>query len=97
MKRAKSNDQPQTSCEIIDFDQALLAACSPEERADLLTEARILIHASSEGGAAEDLEALAAALSAGGRDSEMDRARARKLAAALKLLANDPWGDASGI
>lgn len=93
MSRAKPHDRPLTSCEIIDFDEALLAACGPEERADLLTEARILAYAFADGGAAEELEAMAATLSAGRRDGEMGRARARKLAAALKHLATHPWGD----
>ncbi len=78
-------------CEIIDFDNALLDACPPEERADLAVEARIVAHAFAEKGDAEELEAIAKKLSAGDRDGEMDRAHARKLAAALKRLANDPW------
>lgn len=93
MNRPKTNDQSTPDCEVIDFDEVLLAACPPEERADLLTEARILAHAFSAGGSAEDLEAMAATLSAGRRDAEMGRAHARKLAAALKRLAGDPWGE----
>jgi hypothetical protein len=95
MNHAKPHDRPLTLCEIIDFDEALLAACGPEERADLLTEARVLAHAFTEGGAAEELEEMAATLSAGRRDAEMGRARARKLAAALKHLATHPWDDES--
>ncbi len=34
---------------------------------------------------------MAETLSSGDRDDEMDRAHARKLAAALKRLATEPW------
>ena len=91
MSRTRPSDRPEAPCEIIDFDDALLDACPAEEREELLTEARIVAHAFSETGAAEELEAMAEILSAGGRDQEMDRAHARKLAAALKRLATDPW------
>ena len=82
----------QPECEVIDFDEVLLDSCDPEERADLLTEARILAYAFSDTGAAADLEEMARTLSAGRRDSEMGRAHARKLAAALRRLAKAPWG-----
>ena len=75
----------------MDFDEALLDACPPDEREELLTEARIVAHAFAETGSADELAEMAEALSAGGRDEEMDRAHARKLAAALKRLASDPW------
>ena len=92
MHRArKIRDTPQ-ACEVIDFDAALLDACPAEERADLITEARIVAHAFAKTGAADELEAMAETLSTGGKDDEMSRAHARKLAAALKRLAEDPWG-----
>lgn len=91
MNRARHSDQPQEPCEIIDFDEALLDRCPPEEREDLLTEARIVAHAFSDSGAPEELEEMADSLSAGERDIDMDRAHARKLAAALRRLASDPW------
>ena len=91
MNRAHIKDRLQEPCEIIDFDAALLDACPADERADLLTEARIVAQAFAKTGAAEELERMAQSLSAGGRDGEMDRAHARKLAAALRRLASDPW------
>jgi hypothetical protein len=91
MNRARQQYTPQEACEIIDFDDALLDACPPEERADLLVEARIVAHAFGDRGDAEELEAIARSLSFGELDREMHRAHARKLAAALKRLANDPW------
>jgi hypothetical protein len=77
-------------CEIVDFDDALLDGCTPEERADLMTEASILAHALGEADLGQ-LEALAHDLSVGTRDEEMDRAHARKLSAALRRLARRPW------
>lgn len=91
MSRARQKTLIQETCEVIDFDEALLAACAPEARADLLIEARIIAHAFGESGSSEELEAIARSLSTGERDGEMDRAHARKLAAALKRLARDPW------
>jgi hypothetical protein len=91
MNRPRHLEQRRQECEVIDFDEVLLDACAPEERADLLTEARILAYAFSETGAPNDLEEMAQTLSAGRRDSEMGRARARKLAAALRRLAREPW------
>lgn len=83
----KARQQP---CEIVDFDDALLDACSPEERTELMTEAKILAHALGDTGLAE-LETLAQDLSVGARDEDMDRAHARKLSAALRRLAKHPW------
>lgn len=76
-------------CEIVDFDEALIDACTPEARADLLREARLIAGVFAPDGAAENLEAMSAQLSSGVHDSEMDRAHARRLAAALKRLARD--------
>jgi hypothetical protein len=91
MNRLRPDDQPACECEVIDFDEALLDACPAEERADLMTEARILAYAFTGSGSAEDLMGMAETLSAGRRDDEMGRAHARKLAAALKRLAHNPW------
>jgi len=76
-------------CEIVDFDEILLDSCSPDVRADLLMEARLLAGVFAPGGDAKALARLAAQLSAGERDREMDRAHARRLAAALKRVARD--------
>jgi hypothetical protein len=75
--------------EIVDFDEALIEACAPETRADLLREARLLAGVFAPDGGPDELEAMAAQLSAGARDGEMDRAHARHLAAALKRLARE--------
>ncbi|RAK63050.1 hypothetical protein [Phenylobacterium kunshanense] len=75
----------QPACKIIDFDEAWLNACDAEQRADLMAEAKLLAGAFAPSGGA-DLVRLAAELSAGRRDEEMNRAHARRLAAALKRL-----------
>lgn len=94
MRYAPQTDRrPEEVCEIVDFDEALLDSCSAEERAELLTEARILAQVFATQGAVEELEEMAETLSIGGKDDEMDRARARKLAAAIRRLAKDPWSD----
>ncbi len=73
--------------EIVDFDAALLESCPPGLRADLLVEAGLLAAAFAPDGSAHDLETMAAQLSAGARDGEFPRPHARRLAAALKHLA----------
>ena len=45
MSRTRPTEWPEAPCEIIDFDDALLDACPPDEREELLTEARIVAHA----------------------------------------------------
>ncbi|MBW8815815.1 MAG: hypothetical protein JF588_20545 [Caulobacterales bacterium] len=72
---------------IVDFDEALLDACEPQARAELLMEAQLLAGVFAPGAGAEALLRMADQLSAGERDAEMDRAHARRLAAALKRLA----------
>lgn len=73
----------------MDFDAAMLDACKPEIRADLLREARLLADVFAPEGGASALVGMADQLSAGSRDGEMERAHARRLAAALKRLARD--------
>lgn len=92
MNRPRHIEPNLPECEVIDFDEVLLNACAPEERADLLTEARILSSAFSESGSPDDLQVMARTLTAGRRDSEMGQAHARKVAAALRRLAKEPWG-----
>lgn len=87
MQRALRRPRPQPGAEIIDFDEALLDACPADVRAELLTEARMLARAFAPDGRADQLEAMAQALSCGKRDGWMGRARARKMAAALRRLA----------
>lgn len=90
MNHPRHINSAQAACEIVDFDDALLDACSPEERCELMTEARILAHALGEADLS-GLQALAQDLSVGARDQEMDRAHARKLSAALRRLSKHPW------
>jgi hypothetical protein len=88
MDHARRPDSPQAVGQIVDFDEALLAACPPDVRADLLAQASLLAQAFAPEGRAEQLEAMAASLSLGARDSKMGRAHARQLAAALRHLAH---------
>lgn len=80
-------DRP--TAEIIDFDAALLNACAPHVRQDLLTEADMLAQAFAPEGQPDELEALARSLSSSTRYAEMGRTHARRLAAALRHLARD--------
>lgn len=89
MGRTRENERLSQRCEIVDFDVALLDACAPAQRADLLREARLLAGVFAPGGVSADLRAIAHQLSSGARDTEMQRAHARRLAAALKRLAGE--------
>ena len=89
MGRPRTYPAGRESAEIIDFDEALLNACGPEIRADLMLEARLLAGVFAPDGTAEALVRLARRLSVGARDAEMDRAHARRIAAALKRLARE--------
>ncbi|HET6969747.1 MAG TPA: hypothetical protein VFH92_01370 [Phenylobacterium sp.] len=87
MAQANKNIRRGATAQIVDFDEALLDACEPRARAELLLEAQLLAGAFAPGGDAAALTRMAGQLSAGKRDAEMDRAHARRLAAALKRLA----------
>jgi len=87
MGRPRRHAGPKAPCQIIDFDEALLDACSPEARTELMAEARLLAGVFARGAGAHALERMAAQLSAGERDAEMHRPHARRLAAALRRLA----------
>jgi hypothetical protein len=87
MGRARQNGNRPAACEVVDFDEALLNACPPDVRAELLREAELLAGVFAPSRNAAVLEAMAGQLSAGARDAEMHRAHARRLAAALKRLA----------
>jgi len=91
MGRSRENERLLRACNIVDFDEALLNACAPEQRADLLREARLLAGVFAPDGAAGDLHEMAEQLSSGFRDAEMQRAHARRLAAALKRLAREAY------
>lgn len=87
MGDGSKNREASATAKVVNFDEAMLDACTPELRADLLAEAAMLAHAFAPEGEPEHLIAMAHALSAGERDSEMDRNHARRLAAALRHLA----------
>lgn len=78
---------PREPCQVIDFDEALLNACSPGVRTELMAEARLLAGVFARGGGSGALERMADQLSSGERDAEMSRAHARRLATALRRLA----------
>jgi hypothetical protein len=86
MHNHQMTDRP-AEAEIVQLDDALLDACGPQLRAELLTEARMLADAFAPEGRTEQLKAMAATLASGARDAEMDRTRARQLAFALRCLA----------
>lgn len=89
MGQARENAKLSQPCEVVDFDAALFDACEPELRADLLREARLIAGVFAPDGDADKLRAMAEQLSSGERDAEMGRAHARRLACALKRLAED--------
>jgi len=91
MDRARNPRPDSPSAEVIDFDDALLASYSEAFRGELLAEAAMLARAFAPEGRREELEAMAHALSHGRRDTQLDRRRARGLAAALRRLARHPW------
>jgi hypothetical protein len=79
--------QRREPCKVIDFDEAMLDACAPAVRAELLIEADLLARVFAPRRQPEDLEHMAEQLWSGARDAELGRAHARRLAAALKRLA----------
>lgn len=84
-RNPQMTERPQA--EVVQFDDALLDACGPELRAQLLIEAAMLAEAFAPEGRTDQLQAMAATLASGARDEEMDRTRARQLACALRCLA----------
>jgi hypothetical protein len=80
---------PREACEILDFDEAMLDACPAQVRADVMMEAELLVGVFAPDREPERLARMADQLSAGERDAEMNRAHARRLAAALKRIARN--------
>jgi hypothetical protein len=87
MESTSKDGETPGPAELFSFDEALLDACPADVRADLLAEAAMLAQAFAPEGDPAHLTAMAEALSAGERDSEMDRSHARRVAAALRRLA----------
>lgn len=86
MEQLEPEEDRSGSGEVVDFDEAVLNACSAQDRAELLKEAELLASVFAPRSAGE-LVRMAAQLSAGQRDAEMGRHHARRLAAALKRMA----------
>lgn len=76
----------QPAANVVDFEDALLDACSEAMRRDLLAEAELLAQAFAPERRRQDLRAMASTLTAGARDDEIGRVHARRLAAALRRL-----------
>ena len=74
---------------MVQIDDAVLDACGPELRAELLTEATMLAEAFAPEGTAPQLKAMAADLASGAWGGKMERSRARRLASALRRLARE--------
>ena len=87
MGKTSENDVGPPTAQVVNFDEAMLEACSAEQRADLLAEAAMLAQAFAPEGEMEHLLTMARVLSSGERDDEMGRNLARRLAAALRHLA----------
>ena len=87
MKGPPENTDKAATSQILDFDEALLDACSAHIRAELLAEAAMLAQAFAPAGETERLLAMAQVLSSGERDDDLGRNHARRLAAALRHLA----------
>ncbi|MFC3069496.1 hypothetical protein [Phenylobacterium soli] len=94
MDRARPRTDIQTG-EVVDFDEALLASLPAELREELRAEAIMLADAFAPKGRAHELEAMADALTRGearSAEPQMDRRRARGLAAALRAIARSSEG-----
>lgn len=87
MGREQDQERRQTGAEVVDFDEAMLDACAPQERADLAEEAELLASVFAPRRRARDLARMAAQLSAGERHAGPARHHVRRLEAALKRLA----------
>jgi hypothetical protein len=92
MDRAPTPDETARSGEVVDFDEALLDACEPEDLQQLMTEAGLLARAFAPKGEPEEIDALSTAVQSGVRTLDMGRPHARRLAAALRRLTNGARG-----
>ena len=88
MQHLHTSETAEQACDVVDFDEVLLRACPAARRADVLMEAELLAGVFAPNRSSAELEKMATQLSAGQRDSEMSRAHARLLAAALRHLAH---------
>lgn len=82
-------ERPFQTSNVVDFDEAFLDACPEDERRNLLAEAELLARAFAPEKRREELQAMAATLTAGARDDEVGRVHARRLAAALRHLGRE--------
>jgi hypothetical protein len=87
MRKAPDRAGKPATAEVVDFEDALLDACDPALKADLLEEAALLLQAFAPEGRAEEVAAMARTLSGDpGEGHRAERVRARRLAAALRRL-----------
>ena len=86
----QATEQPATdrTGQIVDFDEVLLDACTPEAFCEVMAEANLIADAFAPERRAAEVAALAKSLQSGVRDLEMGRAHALLLAAALRRLAH---------
>lgn len=75
--------------QVFQFDDAVLDACGSELRTALLTEAAMLAEAFAPEGRADQLLAMAEAMTTGARATRKDGDHARQLACALRRLARE--------
>ncbi|HKR89046.1 MAG TPA: hypothetical protein VJS38_12820 [Phenylobacterium sp.] len=88
MKQVSIPSAPNADGKVVDFDEALLDACTPAQLDEVMAEAELLTQAFAPDGRAAQIEALARRLQSGVSDLEFGRAHARLLAAALRRLAH---------
>jgi hypothetical protein len=88
---------PSPDDKVVNLDDALLGACSGEERDQLLGEALLLADAFAPEGGTPELLAMAQTLKAAPRDDPSDRRHARKLAATLRALAEGATGSNAAL
>jgi len=87
MGRVEGQNPRRTGAEVVDFDEAMLDACAPRERAELAAEAELLASVFAPRRRPGDLTRMAAQLAAGERHAGPARPHVRRLAATLKRLA----------
>jgi hypothetical protein len=87
MKHPPNEDEPLTGGEVVDFDEALLDHCPAEELRDLMTEANLIAEVFAPRQRPREIARLAETVQSGVKELDFGRARARRLAAALRRLA----------
>jgi hypothetical protein len=89
MSRAPRLTSPPSIGEVLDFDEALLDACPPEQLAELMREAEILAQAFTSDARGQEVAELARKMQSSVPDLDAGRAHARLLSAALRRLSRE--------